>query len=164
LTIGVEAFTAMIEIRERHMDELGQDMQLFLAGLETFRPDDYVYAQRIRSAVRLELAEVLRQVDVIALPATAIGAPPVSDEEARFGFIDPPLLDALCRFAFLANVTGVPAGVAPIGSDRNGMPVGLQIVGDAWDEACVLQVLAHLERISIAHVRKPGAGASVDLL
>ena len=164
LTIGVEAFTAMTEIRARHMDELGQDMQLFLAGLETFRPDDYVDAQRVRSALRLELAELLRQVDVLAMPATAVGAPTVSDEEARTGFIDPPLLDSLCRFAFLANVTGTPAGVAPVGVDRNGMPVGLQILGDAWDEACVLQVLAHLERIGAAKVRKPGGGTSVDLL
>ena len=165
LTIGVEAFAAMAEIRARHLDELGQDMQLFLAGLETFRPDDYVDAQRIRSALRLELAEVLRQVDVLALPATAVSAPPVTDAEARSGFIDPPLLDAMCRFAFLANVTGVPAGVAPIGSDHLGLPVGLQIVGDAWDEACVLQVLAHLERIGAARVRRPsGSGIAVDLL
>jgi aspartyl-tRNA(Asn)/glutamyl-tRNA(Gln) amidotransferase subunit A len=162
LTIGVEAFAAMGEIRARHMDELGHDMQLFLAGLESFRPDDYVDAQRIRSALRVELAEALRQVDVLALPATAVGAPPVTDEEARTGFIDPPLLDAMCRFAFLANVTGVPAGVAPVGSDRNGMPIGLQIVGDSWDEACVLQVLSHLERLGVAQVRRPDS--AIDLL
>ncbi len=162
LTIGVEAFTAMAEIRAAHLDELGQDMQLFLAGLEAFRVDDYVDAQRIRAAVRRELAKVLRQVDVLALPATALGAAVVSDDEARYGFIDPPLLDAMCRFAFLANVTGVPAGVAPVGQDRNGMPIGLQIVGDAWDEACVLQVLAHLERLGVARVTRPAA--AVDLL
>jgi len=164
LTIGVEAFAAMREIRTRHLDELGQDMQLFLAGLETFRPDDYVDAQRIRAALRAELAEVLRQVDVLALPATAVSAPPVTDAEARTGFIDPPLLDAMCRFAFLANVTGVPAGVAPVGLDALGLPVGLQIVGDAWDEACVLQVLAHLERLGVARAHRPGNGIAIDLL
>jgi len=163
LTIGVEAFTAMSEIRAHHIDEMGHDMQLFLAGLETFRPDDYLDAQRIREKLRLDLAETLRHVDVIAMPATAVTAPPVTDEEARMGFIDPPVLDAMCRFAFLANVTGVPAGVAPVGSDKNGMPVGLQILGDAWDEACVLQVLAHLERLGVAEVRRPGV-AGVDLL
>lgn len=164
LTIGVEAFTAMTEIRAHHMDELGQDMQLFLGGLEAFRPDDYVDAQRIRAKLRLELAEALRQVDVIAMPATAMGAPTVSDEEARLGFIDPPVLDAMCRFAFLANVTGAPAGVAPVGTDKHGMPVGLQILGDAWDEACVLQVLAHLERIGVAHVPRPSSDVGLDLL
>jgi len=165
LTIGIEAFAAMADIRAHHLDELGQDMQLFLAGLETFRPDDYVDAQRIRAALRRQLAEVLRQVDVLALPATAVSAPPVTDAEARAGFIDPPLLDAMCRFAFLANVTGVPAGVAPIGQDLIGLPVGLQIVADAWDEASVLQVLAHLERLGVARARRPSLdGVAVDLL
>jgi len=164
LTIGVEAFAAMAEIRAAHMDELGQDMQLFLAGLETFRPDDYVDAQRVRAALRAELANRLREVDVLALPATAASAPPITDREARAGFIDPPMLDAMCRFAFLANVTGVPAGVAPVGVDGRGLPVGLQIVGDAWDEACVLQVLAQLERSGVARVEKPsGAGIAIDL-
>ncbi|HET7540890.1 MAG TPA: amidase [Polyangiaceae bacterium] len=163
LTIGVEAFTAMTEIRARHMDELGYDMQLLLAGFESFRPDDYVDAQRLREKLRSELAEALRRVDVIAMPASAVAAPPISDEEARLGFIDPPLLDALCRFAFLANMTGVPAGVAPVGSDKQGLPVGLQIVGDAWDEACVLQVLAHLERLGVAEVRRPAGDVGLDL-
>lgn len=164
LTIGVEAFAAMTEIRERHMDQLGHDVQLFLGGLETFRPEDYVDAQRIRAALRVELADVLRAVDVLALPATGAGAPPVSNAEAVGGFIDPPALDAMCRFAFLGNVTGVPAGVAPVGRDRNGLPVGLQIVGDAWDEACVLQVLAELERQGVARVQRPAGDVAVDLI
>src|SRR6478609_260293 len=98
------------------------------------------------------------------MPATAISALSVTDEEARLGFIDPPVLDALCRFAFLANVTGAPAGVASVGHDKNGMPVGLQILGDAWDEACVLQVLAHLERIGVAKDQRPGSEVGLDLL
>lgn len=164
LTIGVEAFAAMTDIRARHMDELGHDVQLFLGGLETFRPEDYVDAQRIRAALRRELSDVLLDVDVLALPATGAGAPPISNAEASFGFIDPPALDAMCRFAFLGNVTGVPAGVAPVGRDRNGLPVGLQIVGDAWDEACVLQVLAQLERSGVAQVRRPPGDVAIDLL
>jgi aspartyl-tRNA(Asn)/glutamyl-tRNA(Gln) amidotransferase subunit A len=39
--------------------------------------------------------------------------------------------------------------------------VGLQIIGDAWDEAGVIGVLAHLERAEIAAVRRPSA--AVDL-
>jgi aspartyl-tRNA(Asn)/glutamyl-tRNA(Gln) amidotransferase subunit A len=73
----------------------------------------------------------------------------------RAGFADTPALHAACRFAFLANLTGLPAGTAPVGSGEAGLPVGLQIVGDAFDEATVLQVLAHLERTGVATVRAP---------
>jgi aspartyl-tRNA(Asn)/glutamyl-tRNA(Gln) amidotransferase subunit A len=42
------------------------------------------------------------------------------------------------------------------------LPVGLQILGDAWDEACVLAVLAELERQGIAEVVRPKP--AIDLL
>jgi aspartyl-tRNA(Asn)/glutamyl-tRNA(Gln) amidotransferase subunit A len=162
LTIGIEAFTAMSQLRQRHMDAMGPDLQLFLSGIETFRPDDYIDGQRLRQGLRREVAEVLRQVDLIALPSTARSAPQVSEEEARGGFVDPPLLDGMCRYAFLANLTGLPAVSVPVGGDRDGMPVGLQLIGDAWDEACVLQAAASLERIGVA--RALSSESCVDLL
>ncbi|HWA72222.1 MAG TPA: amidase [Polyangiaceae bacterium] len=162
LTLGIEGFLALARVRKEHMDELGLDVQLVLAGIETFCPDDYLDAQRLRSSLRRELAELLRDVDVLALPSTGQGPLSVADEEARYGFIDPKALQATCRFAFLANVSGLPAASAPVGLDDDGLPIGLQIIGDAWDEACVLQVLAHLERIGVA--RPPRPASALDLL
>src|SRR6185369_16738836 len=149
--LGIEAFAAMKELRKRALDAMGLDVQLVLSGIETFKPDDYVDGQRLREGLRRDVAEALRSVDLIALPSTARAAPQVSDEEARNGFLDPPLLDGMCRYAFLANLTGLPAVTIPVGGDRDGMPVGLQLIGDAWDEACVLQAAAALERLGIAH-------------
>jgi aspartyl-tRNA(Asn)/glutamyl-tRNA(Gln) amidotransferase subunit A len=162
LTIGIEAFSAMSELRRQHIDQMGPDVQLFLSGIETFKADDYIDGQRLRQGLRRDVAEALRHVDLIALPSVARSAPQISDDEARSGFIDPPLLDGMCRYAFLANLTGLPALSAPVGSDRDGMPVGLQLIGDAWDEACVLQAAAALERMGIA--RAMGSEATLDLL
>ena len=89
------------------------------------------------------------------MPTTAKTAPRATDDEFRNGFVDPPVLDSLCRYAFLGNLTGLPAGTAPVGKDGSGLPIGLQILGDAWDDDCVLQVLAHLERIGVASVERP---------
>jgi len=162
LTIGLETFVNLVDARRYHMDELGLDLQLLLANLATFGPDDYLDAQRLRAELRREVAHILGIVDVIALPTTATPAPPVDDSEAREGFVDPPALDAMCRFAFIGNLTGVPAGTAPVGLTDEGLPIGLQIIGDAWDEAAVLQVLAHLERIGAAKVERPSSAR--DLL
>jgi aspartyl-tRNA(Asn)/glutamyl-tRNA(Gln) amidotransferase subunit A len=60
----------------------------------------------------------------------------------------------MTRFNFLGNLTGLPAGSAPVGM-HDGLPLGLQIVGDAWDEASVLAVLAHLERLGISELPLP---------
>jgi len=162
LTIGIEAFSALTELRRRHLDAMGPDLQLFISGMETFRPDDYIDGQRLRQGLRRELAKALAHVDLIALPSVARSAPQVTEAEVRGGFVDPPLLDGMCRYAFLGNLTGLPAISVPVGSDRDGMPVGLQLIGDAWDEACVLQAAAALERLGVAHAAS--SEACVDLL
>jgi aspartyl-tRNA(Asn)/glutamyl-tRNA(Gln) amidotransferase subunit A len=162
LTIAVEARAALREVELSHWDALGGDLKVFLAGVDAFAPDDYVDAQRLREKLRTEMQSALRTVDVIALPTTATTAPTITEAEARSGIIDTKALDAACRFAFLGNLTGLPAASAPVGKDGSGMPIGLQILGDAWDEACVLQVVGHLERLGVAHSPKPRG--AIDLL
>ncbi len=98
----------------------------------------------------------------MALPTTVTTAPRYTEEDEKVAISDPAALEALVRHAFLANLTGVPAGTAPVGMDPGGLPIGLQIVGDAWDEAAVLAVMAHLERVEVAVARRPLAG--IDLL
>jgi aspartyl-tRNA(Asn)/glutamyl-tRNA(Gln) amidotransferase subunit A len=41
--------------------------------------------------------------------------------------------------------------------DADGLPIGLQLVGDAWDEASVIAVMAHCERTGIS-ARKTAPG------
>lgn len=154
-TIGAEALSGLRAARVYHADRIGDDLTVSLAVLSELDGDAYVDAQCLRVTLRAEVARMLTDVDVIAMPTTAKTAPRVTDEEFRHGFVDPPVLDSLCRYAFLGNLTGLPAGTAPVGKDRNGLPIGLQILGDAWDDACVLQVLAHLERIGVARVERP---------
>lgn len=154
-TIGAEALSGLREARVYHADRIGHDLTVSLAVLSELDGDAYVDAQCLRVTLRAELARLLTGVDVIAVPTTAKTAPSVTDDEFRHGFVDPPVLDSLCRYAFLGNLTGLPAGTAPVGKDAAGLPIGLQIIGDAWDDACVLQVLAHLERIGVASVERP---------
>jgi aspartyl-tRNA(Asn)/glutamyl-tRNA(Gln) amidotransferase subunit A len=137
-------------------------LRLALAALSGITALEYLDSQRLRQGLRLEVAEALRKADVLALPSTAIVAPRYTEQDAAQAFSDPAALDGLCRYAFLANVTGLPAGTAPIAADSSGLPIGLQIVGDAWDEITVLRVLAELEREGVARVRRPAC--AVDLL
>jgi aspartyl-tRNA(Asn)/glutamyl-tRNA(Gln) amidotransferase subunit A len=162
LTIAIEAAAALREVTALKGREFGDDLQIFLAGVEGFAVDDYVLAQRLRDALRDEVARVLQDVDLIALPTAADIAPPITDAEAASGILDTDALDAACRFAFLGNLLGLPACSVPVGTGAHGLPVGLQLLGDAWDEASVLAAAAELERLGVARpVRAPGA---LDLL
>lgn len=161
LSIGLEAYNALLPQRLHDFDSIGVDLQLLCRIMSTFQPDDYLDAQCLRAGLRRDTAALLRDVDVLALPTTARTAPVVSDADVLGGMADTPELAAACRFAFLGNLTGLPAGTAPVGTDARGMPVGLQIMADAWDEAGVLRVLAHLERMGVAKVPRPAVTASV---
>jgi aspartyl-tRNA(Asn)/glutamyl-tRNA(Gln) amidotransferase subunit A len=141
---------------------IGEDLRLALAALSGITALEYLDTQRLRRALALEVADVLMTVDALALPSTAGPAPRYDERDAGGAFSDPVALDALCRFAFLANLTGLPAASAPVGADRAGLPVGLQLVGDAWAEATLLALLAELEREEVARVVRPPS--AVDLL
>lgn len=162
LTIGPEALAGMRSHWHERRHLIHDDVRLSFAVLEGITAAEQLDAQRLRGGLRREMAEVLREVDVVALPTTAITAPRFTEEDAKTSFSDPLALDGLCRYAFLGNLTGLPAGTAPVGVDSEGLPIGLQILGDAWQEATVLAVLAHLERAEIASVRRPPG--AIDLL
>lgn len=154
-TIGLETYVSLLDARRHSFEAMGLDLQLLVRILSAMKPDDYLDMQRLRATLRHDTADALREVDVLALPTVVNVAPEVTDAEMSGGFADTPALAAACRFAFLGNLTGLPCGTAPVGSGEAEMPVGLQIVGDAFDEHSVLAVLAHLERIGVASVREP---------
>jgi aspartyl-tRNA(Asn)/glutamyl-tRNA(Gln) amidotransferase subunit A len=161
LTIGCEALAAHKAdwAERRHL--FGDDLRLSFAVLDGISAAEYLDAQRLRAALRLEARAILETVDLIALPTTQTTAPELGVAERGKAFADTAAIDAMCRFCFLGNLTGLPAGTAPVGLD-DGLPIGLQLVGDAWDEAIILGALAHLERIEVARVHKPRA--ALDLL
>ncbi len=161
-TIGCEGVALARTVAPALRDALAIDVRLAMNVAAGVSAGDYLDLQRLRAGMRRQLAETLRSVDVLALPTLPTTAPLLSDREMTDSFSDSALVTSLCRYAFLANLTGAPAATAPIGVDAHGIPIGLQIVGDAWDEASVLAVLAHLERAGVASV--PRAAGAVDLL
>ena len=136
-----------------------RDLSISYAVLGQMSGVEYLESQRVRAGLRAEVARVLGDVDLLGLPAAAATATRVTDAEFEGGFLDARALDGLCRFMFLANLTGLPAASVPVGLDEGRLPIGLQLVGDAWDEATVLAASAHLERIGAAKVERPAVTA-----
>jgi aspartyl-tRNA(Asn)/glutamyl-tRNA(Gln) amidotransferase subunit A len=161
VTIGLEARVGLRAEWRDHGSEMSRDLQVTFAALQTLTGVDFVDAMRLRAGLRREAQRVFGDVDLLALPTTAETAMVVTDAEMATGFTDTTAMDALCRFAFLANLTGLPAGTSPVGKDARGLPIGFQLVGDAWDEATVLGAMAHLERLGVARVERPKIAVDV---
>jgi aspartyl-tRNA(Asn)/glutamyl-tRNA(Gln) amidotransferase subunit A len=167
LSIGPEARALYRRDIQRFTELMSYEVQISFAGLSQVTSSEYLDAQRLRTGLRAEIAHAFGDVDLIAMPTTADPPPAVTDGEMASGFVDARALGRACRYVFLANLTGLPAGTAPVGRATIGktatsLPVGFQLVGDAWDEPTVLAALAHLERIGAAEVSRPSV--SVDVL
>lgn len=112
---------------------------------------DYIQAQRVRSRVKRECAEVFLKVDLLALPAQPGPAPTIKES-------DP--LDVLFKHLapdFLApfNLAGLPAISIPCGFTRTNLPVALQLVGKPFDEPTVLQAAYTYQQHARWHERRP---------
>ena len=106
---------------------------------------DYLQAQRMRTRALQIFSTVLREVDVILTPATALSAPIIPSEGLSKGWSDLGTDTEMMRFVFPGNLTGLPAISFPVGYDSNGMPVGMQAMGRAWEEALLLRVAYNAE-------------------
>ncbi len=149
MNIATEAMGSLIDDFREYGAQMGQDLQLLLHLFERVTAKDYLNACRARAGLRVQTAAALAGVDVLALPTTGTVAPAYALSENRTSISDDAATRAMCRFCFLGNVTGLPAGTVPVGM-HEGLPIGLQIMGDAWDEASVLAVMAHCERAGIS--------------
>jgi aspartyl-tRNA(Asn)/glutamyl-tRNA(Gln) amidotransferase subunit A len=102
----------------------------------------YLKAQRLRAAVVRDLERIFREVDVLATPTSALPAPKLDAGPGEIGALMGALRSALRRLTQPFNLTGSPALTGLCGFSRDGLPIGLQLVGRPFNEARVLN-LAH---------------------
>jgi len=114
----------------------------------------YLKAQQVRRLIAEEFRRAYRDCDVIAGPTAPTGA-------FRLGAMtDDPLQMYLNDiFTVAANLIGAPALSIPCGFDGNGMPVGLQIQGDYFAEAAMLDVAHRFQQATDWHRRVPPMAA-----
>jgi Asp-tRNA(Asn)/Glu-tRNA(Gln) amidotransferase A subunit family amidase len=146
VAIVSEMATAHERYRAAHGRDYGHDTRLSLALARMLSNRDYVHAQRLRTRLCRHFDVALEDVDVIATPTTACTAPLIRQDVLDTGESNLAQTTALMRFAQAANLTGLPAISAPAGYDRNGLPVGFQMMGRRWEEALLLRLARVVER------------------
>ena len=110
----------------------------------------YLQAQKIRRMIADDFQQAFAQCDVIAGPVS----PTVAWALGRQG-VDP-LADYLADiFTLPASLAGLPGMSVPVGFGEGGMPVGLQIIGNYFDEARLLNVAHQYQQVSDWHQRVP---------
>lgn len=145
----------MTRLRERYGD-YGEATRAILAGASLYSGADYVQAQRAREVGRAALAAAMaeRRLDLVVTPTLGLGAVPF---EQRADISLGPKWPAM--FVGYWDSVGFPAMTVPIGSDGNGMPLGMQICGRPFDEAGVLRAGDAFQRETDWHLAEPALPA-----
>jgi len=100
----------------------------------------YTQAQKIRTLIAQDFAKAFEQVDVILAPTAPTAAFGLGEN------LDDPLAMYLNDvFAVPASLAGLPAMSVPAGLNREGLPLGLQVIGNRFDEQAVLNAGLALE-------------------
>ena len=140
VTIASEMLASVWSAFQRTPEAFGMETRLNLAMARAFTAADYVRAQQVRQQLMDTLNNLFQQVDLLVTPTTGITAPPIPESALPDGESDLKTLTALMRFAFVGNLSGIPALTLPVGQDGGGLPVGLQLMASHWQESRLLAV------------------------
>jgi aspartyl-tRNA(Asn)/glutamyl-tRNA(Gln) amidotransferase subunit A len=110
----------------------------------------YLKAQKVRTLIKQDFEQIFSKYDVIIGPTTPTTAFKIGEK------IDDPLTMYVEDILTIpVNLAGIPAISVPCGFANNGLPVGLQIIGKAFDESTILRVAHAFEQHTDHHKARP---------
>lgn len=112
----------------------------------------YLKALRIRTLICRSFADAFSKYDVLLAPTTPAAAPPLGTS-----LPDPLQMYLGDIYTVSVNLAGLPAISLPCGTDREGMPIGLQLIGNCFREADVIRAAYAYEQTR-AYRHSPAAG------
>ncbi|CAG9931565.1 Asp-tRNA(Asn)/Glu-tRNA(Gln) amidotransferase subunit GatA [Candidatus Nitrotoga arctica] len=110
----------------------------------------YLQAQKIRRLIAQDFVEAYKQCDVImgpTTPTTAFNLAEKNDDPVQMYLSD--------IYTIAVNLAGLPGMSIPAGFGSNGLPIGLQIIGNYFDEARMLNVAHQYQQVTDWHTRTP---------
>jgi len=110
----------------------------------------YLQAQKIRRIIAADFAQAFTQCDVILGPVAPDVAWGLGDKTK-----DPLQMYLEDIYTLSANLAGLPAMSAPCGFSGDGLPIGMQLIGNYFSEARLLQVAHQYQQVSDWHLRRP---------
>ena len=100
----------------------------------------YLKAQKVRKLIKNDFDEAYKKVDAILTPSTPSSAFKIGEKTN-----DPVSMYLNDIFTVPVNLAGLPAISIPAGVDEKGYPLGLQIIGKAFDEQNILNIAYAME-------------------
>ncbi|XP_010520624.1 PREDICTED: fatty acid amide hydrolase isoform X2 [Tarenaya hassleriana] len=149
VSIGSETMSSLTpHCEDGKNSKLNYDTRTSFTIFRSFSASDYVTAQCFRRRLMYYHMEIFKKVDVIVTPTTGMTAPVIPPEALKSGETNMQVSAYLMRFVQAANLLGFPAISVPVGYDKEGLPIGLQIMGRPWAESTILRLAAAVEELA----------------
>jgi len=148
----VIAETELFNVHRRNLmtrpSDFGQDFLARSLGALLFTGQDYVAAHRRRRQLMAEMDDVWGRFDLLLAPSALGAAPRLDSHRTKTFWTKPSILTPF-------DVTAGPALSVPVGFNREGLPLGVQLAGRPFDDARVLAAGNILEKSLGARDRRP---------
>lgn len=103
----------------------------------------YLKAQKVRRLIKNDFDEAFKKCDLILTPTSPVEPFAIGDTKMLENPINMYLNDV---FTVSVNLAGLPAMSLPIGLSQHGLPLGMQLIGRAFDEGTIFKAAYQLER------------------
>ncbi|MCB0328808.1 MAG: Asp-tRNA(Asn)/Glu-tRNA(Gln) amidotransferase subunit GatA [Bdellovibrionales bacterium] len=111
----------------------------------------YLKAQKVRTLIQRDFQDAFEhECDLIACPTAPTTAFPLGEKTA-----DPLQMYLADVFTIPGSLAGIPVLSVPCGFDGNHLPVGIQLIGQAWDEHRLLSVAQRYQEETTWHLQAP---------
>ena len=110
----------------------------------------YLRAQKIRTLIRDDFLKAFEQVDIIASPTSPTPAFRLGEKSG-----DPLQMYLSDIYTISCNLAGICGLSLPCGFSEKGLPIGLQLLGQPFGEAQLLQAAHAYEQVTDWHLKKP---------
>ncbi len=110
----------------------------------------YLKAQKVRTLIKKDFDEAFKEVDVIISPTAPTTAFKLNEKKE-----DPLSMYLSDIYTIPSNLAGVPSISIPCGYDSKGLPIGLQLIGNYFDEATLFRAGYNYEQTMHWNDKKP---------
>ena len=110
----------------------------------------YRKALQVKALIKKSFDEAFAKYDLILGPTAPTTALPIGESLS-----DPLKMYLGDIYTVLVNIVGLPAATIPCGLDSRGLPVGMQLIGNHWQEQTIINAAAAFQRATDFHLQKP---------
>ena len=153
--LSAEAAEALMDHMRDRPDDLDPQVLNRLKVGAAIPAVQYLKAQRARTAFNRQIADQMKQVDLLLSATEPAGAPPIDAETMRVGDTEELVGAMVSRLTRPYNIGGLPAITVPCGFTSEDLPIGLQLAGRAFADSLVLRAAHAYQQATDWHTRRP---------